>query len=637
MIRTTSTVAVLSIYIGVISSALAVGITEQRRELSRAASSVKAGERFAKAGRVEDAKQSIAEAQEALAGIAEGLDQRYEPRFNRTKEDLAQLHADLSAVGVKLPPLADLKPSQDQPTNPAGDSPRGPAAGDRVSFVDHVRPILTRHCGNCHVGGSRGGVSFANYSSLVEGAPSGRFVEVGSGAESLLVDVIASGQMPPSGNGPTPQEARVLVTWINQGAAFDGDDPTKPLEALKKSDMPAKPAADPAAPLPDARPIPMATGDESVSFSLDIAPLLVQSCNDCHGVQRPRAGFSVASFQRLWQGGDSGPAIMPGDSKGSLLVGKLHGTADGARMPQNRPAWKDEQIVLVARWIDEGAKFDGPSATESLARVAAVVRAERSTPEQLSADRQQQAESQWRLAIPDEKATVATSKNFLAIGNLPPRRLEQLVGAAENQAGEVQKYFQQTGTPFNKARVTLFAFDHRIDYSEFGTMVERRSLPADLRGHSQYDLVYPYVALVVDSGEDEPDEQLLAQQLATLWVANQADGRLPEWFIDGAGMAIAARLHKNNPLVETWREQLPIALASLSDAEAFTNGKLPPAATATLSFGFVDALLQKRANLERLMTAAAETGDFEAACQQVFKRSPTELAELWVASERRRR
>lgn len=637
MIRTTSAVAVLFLYVVMVSSAGAVGLTEQRRELSRAATLVKAAERMANSGRQDDAKQAIAEAQQALGGIASELDERYEPRFNRTKDDLAQLHANLSAAGVRLPPLEDLNPSGAGNAPSRGNSPRGPVADDRVSFVDQVRPILTKHCGNCHVGGSRGGVSFANYNSIVEGAPSGRFVEVGSGMESLLVDVIASSQMPPSGNGPSPQETRLLVTWINQGAAFDGDDPTKSLDQLAKSDAPAMPAAEPAAPTPDAKPIPRATGNETVSFAVDIAPLLDASCSDCHGAQRPSAGFSVANFQQLWKGGNSGSAIVPGDAKNSLLVQKLHGTAGGTRMPQNRPAWSNEQIELVARWIDEGAKFDGPSETESLARVSAVVLSERSTPEQLSAHRQTKAESQWRLAIPDETATTQTSKNFLAVGNLPPRRLEQLLSSAENQAGEVQKFFQQAGEPFNKARVTVFAFDHRIDYSEFGTMVERRSLPAELRGHFKYDLVYPYMALVVDSGDAEVDQRLVAQQLASLWIADQSDDRLPRWFVEGAGMAVAARVNKNDEVVDSWRDELPAALASLAEADTFMTGKLPPATTAVLSFGFADALLNKRANLERLIKAAAETGDFDAACKQVFKRSPKELAELWVASERRRR
>ncbi|WP_425398518.1 c-type cytochrome domain-containing protein [Aeoliella sp.] len=633
MIRTTSAVAVFSLCLCMVSTSLGAGPTEQRRELSRAASQIKAAERFAKAGRGDDAKKSIAAAQEALNNIADGLDKRFEGRFKRAQDALAKTHAELTSAGIELPPLANVQPTGRQPNRPSAPAGSGPPAGGQVSFVDHVRPILTRHCGNCHVSGSRGGVSFANYASITDG---NRFVERGSGSESLLVDVIASGQMPPSGNGPTPQEARVLVMWINQGAKFDGDDPSKPLGQLAKSATPATPAK-PAEPKPDAKPIPMATGDETVSFAVDIAPLLTESCNDCHGTRRPSAGFSVTNFQRLWAGGNSGSAVVPGDSKNSLLVKKLHGTADGARMPQNRPAWNREQINLVERWIDEGAKFDGPSATESLERVSAVVRSQRLTPEQLSADRQQKAEQQWRLAIPDEKSTTATSKNFLAIGNLPPQRLEQLLTAAEGQAAEVAKYFQKADEPFSKARVTIFAFDHRVDYSEFGTMVERRSLPTEMRGHSKFDLVYPYVALVVDPSDDDVNQLLVAQQLASLWVADQADGRLPAWFAEGAGMAIAARVHKSDPTVDEWRGELPAAVASLREPDAFINGKLPPAATATLSFGFADALLQKRSNLERLMTATAKSGDFDAACQQVFKRSPKELAELWVATERRRR
>ncbi len=355
--------------------------------------------------------------------------------------------------------------------------------------------------------------------------------------------------------------------------------------------------------------------------------MLVESCSDCHSAARPSAGFSVANFERLWAGGNSGPAVEPGNAQASLLVQKLLGTAnDGDRMPQNRPAWSEQQIAVVEKWIDEGASFDGPSTTESTARVAAVVKASRTTPEQLSTEREQRAEDVWRLAIPDESASCAVSQQFLAIGNVPEPVLEQLLGAAESQASAVVAFFKQPDQPLNRARVTLFALGSRIDYSEFGTMVERRSVPPEARGHSRFDLVHPYVALVVDDASIDTLDRRLATCVATLWVADQSQDRLPDWFTTGAGMAAAARLHAKDPEVRRWREELPTAVAALTEPDAFMTGKLPPRSSELLSFGFVDALSQNPANFHRLVKAAATTNDFDAACQQVFQRSQKEVA-----------
>lgn len=637
MPRATAALAATGLCLWLAGHAWGASIAEQRRELSRAATALRVAERMAGAGRTTEATAAFTEAQEALSRVASGLDDRLQRSFDRVRQNVAETHAKLTAAGIELPPLAESNPTA---TSPAPTLRSGGAAAttDAVSFVDQVVPILTAHCGKCHVDGKKGGASFATYNDIVEGAPAGRFVEVGSGMESLLVDVIASGQMPPDGNAVSPADAQLLLMWINQGAKFDGDDPNKPLGRLVKSTATLPGPNETPAPQPEAPPVRMATGDETVHFATAIAPLLVESCAECHGTAGPRAGFSVATFDRLWAGGNSGPAIVPGDPQASLLVQKLRGTAkEGAQMPQNRPAWSTDQIALVETWIAEGATFDGPSTTESLGRVAAVMKLERATPEEVSAEREQTAQRHWRLAIPDESAASAASEHFLAVGNLPEQALERLVAAAETQASAVQEFFDAKDQPFSKGRVTLYAFAKRIDYSEFGTMVERRGLPSDATGHTQFDVANPYVALVFDDRAADSVDRQLATSLATLWVADRSQGRLPDWFSTGVGRAVAAKLHPRDEAVRGWREQLPAAVRTLSEPDAFMTGKLPPQISELLSFGFVDAVLQKQANFNRLLNATAEGSSFEAACQQVFERSPKELAELWVASQRRRR
>lgn len=636
MSRMTMRVAMMLACLGVAAAAMAASLTEQRRELSRASTAVRTAERMARAKRHDEAAVAVAEAQEALTRVADGLDDRMLRSFERTQEKLAATHAKLTAQGVQLPKLSEIKPSKPSPAPSLGAEP-GASRGDRVSFVEQVVPILNSRCGGCHVQGNRGDVSFANYASLTEGVPSGRYVEVGSGMESLLVSVIANGQMPPNGAVVTPQETRALLTWINQGAAFDGDDPQKPLAQLIKAGGPATPTSAPAPIKPGTPPVAKPKGDETVSFALDLAPLIVKSCNDCHGETNARAGFSVASFQQFWQGGSSGPAVVPGDAAASLLVQKLRGTAeDGARMPQNRPAWKSEQIELVERWIREGASFDGGSTTESLGRMAALAKASHTTPEQLSAERARAALTTWRLAIPDEDANQANSEHFLAVGNLPETQLSALLREAEMASQSVAEFFNNPDKPLNKARVTMYVFAKRIDYSEFGTMVERRSLPTAQQGHVQYDLVNPYIALTDSSEIEKPNQRLLATMLASLWVADRSEGRLPTWLTDGAGKAVAARLHKDER-TQRWRDEVPAALATISSPDDFMTGKAPPEVTGLLAFGFADALLKKPANFHRLIQAAAEGAEFEDACQQVFKHSPKELAQMWVASQQRGR
>ena len=62
--------------------------------------------------------------------------------------------------------------------------------------------------------------------------------------------------------------------------------------------------------------VKMATGDETVSFAADVAPLLVANCSGCHiEAMQDKGGFRMDTFAQLLRGGDSGEVVTPG--KGS--------------------------------------------------------------------------------------------------------------------------------------------------------------------------------------------------------------------------------------------------------------------------------------------------------------------------------
>ncbi|MBI3764616.1 MAG: hypothetical protein HY260_22475 [Chloroflexi bacterium] len=90
------------------------------------------------------------------------------------------------------------------------------------------------------------------------------------------------------------------------------------------------------------------------SFSRDVQPVLNQRCAPCHGEQ---GGLSVASRADLLRGGLSGPAILPGDAEGSLLVQSVRGTLkEGERMPLLSAPLTEAEIELIVRWIQAGAQ-----------------------------------------------------------------------------------------------------------------------------------------------------------------------------------------------------------------------------------------------------------------------------------------
>ncbi|HEY3392473.1 MAG TPA: DUF1549 domain-containing protein, partial [Lacipirellulaceae bacterium] len=99
-----------------------------------------------------------------------------------------------------------------------------------------------------------------------------------------------------------------------------------------------------------------ASAAERVDYVTQIKPILAARCYSCHSALRQRSGLRLDTAALLIQGGDSGPAITPGNSPESLLVSMLTGES-GVRMPpeEEGTALDGDEIALVRQWIDEGA------------------------------------------------------------------------------------------------------------------------------------------------------------------------------------------------------------------------------------------------------------------------------------------
>jgi mono/diheme cytochrome c family protein len=110
-----------------------------------------------------------------------------------------------------------------------------------------------------------------------------------------------------------------------------------------------------------------APADRAIDFVRDIKPILQNSCVKCHGRGRSKGGFSLETRDALLEGGDGGPAIVPGASQGSHLIALVAGLDPDLVMPQKGSRLKPEQIGLLRAWIDQGARWD-PSV--NFARIA---------------------------------------------------------------------------------------------------------------------------------------------------------------------------------------------------------------------------------------------------------------------------
>src|SRR4051812_24304466 len=60
--------------------------------------------------------------------------------------------------------------------------------------------------------------------------------------------------------------------------------------------------------------------DRSVDFAKEIQPIFEAHCYACHGPEQQKNGLRLDSRAAALAGGDSGPAILPGNSSKSRLI-----------------------------------------------------------------------------------------------------------------------------------------------------------------------------------------------------------------------------------------------------------------------------------------------------------------------------
>jgi WD40 repeat protein len=116
----------------------------------------------------------------------------------------------------------------------------------------------------------------------------------------------------------------------------------------------------------------LALADKPASFKADVAPILAARCLACHNEKKPANGLDMTTFARLKKGGKGAgeEVIVVGSPEASELVAVLREDAK-PRMPMKAAPLSDAQIATIARWIKDGAKFDGPSeSTTTLASLA---------------------------------------------------------------------------------------------------------------------------------------------------------------------------------------------------------------------------------------------------------------------------
>lgn len=93
-------------------------------------------------------------------------------------------------------------------------------------------------------------------------------------------------------------------------------------------------------------------------FEKKIRPVFANNCYECHGEEEQEASLRLDKYAFVIKGGDTGPAVVPGDPKKSEIVDAILYDPDGYQMP---PSGKLPQADIdnIIAWVKMGAPWPG--------------------------------------------------------------------------------------------------------------------------------------------------------------------------------------------------------------------------------------------------------------------------------------
>ena len=312
---------------------------------------------------------------------------------------------------------------------------------------------------------------------------------------------------------------------------------------------------------------------ELAHFERNVRPLLVEHCLECHTGPRPKGGLDLSTRGGWELGGDSGPALVPGDVTASLLVRAVRYEESDLRMPPNGRL-SDGEIATLVEWVRSGAhdpRDDAGVRQESTLDLAA-------------------AREHWAFQPVSDPAPPTVNDEAWVRTDIDRFVLARLEHEGLSPAPEASKHtwlrrvgYDLVGLPPSEAELAAFLADEAPDAHErvverllasphYGERQARRWL--DLARYADSNGVDENVALanawryrdwvVKAFNEDLPYDRFVVQQLAgdLLPPADDESETFDAWTATGflvLGPKMLAEQDKEKLVLDVVDEQLDVA------------------------------------------------------------------------------
>jgi hypothetical protein len=123
---------------------------------------------------------------------------------------------------------------------------------------------------------------------------------------------------------------------------------------------------------PAAAAAPKLSASEQEFFESKIRPVFVENCYKCHsqGAEKIKGGLLLDTREGVLKGGDTGPAIVPGNPEKSLLITAVRYKDKDLQMPPSDKKLPDSVIADLEQWVRMGApdpRTEGATAAHNYA------------------------------------------------------------------------------------------------------------------------------------------------------------------------------------------------------------------------------------------------------------------------------
>jgi hypothetical protein len=281
---------------------------------------------------------------------------------------------------------------------------------------------------------------------------------------------------------------------------------------------------------------PSAFPPEGVEFfEKNVRPILAESCLRCHGEKKQSSGLRLDSRAAVLEGGENGPAIVPGEPDKSLLVQAVRYAHEDIKMPP-KARLPETSVEAIAAWVKLGAPWpaQAPASAETV---------------------DQAAQTHWafrpvrRVAPPSVKDSgrVGSPIDAFILARLEAQEMT-LSPQADRRTLIRRASFDLTGLPPTAEEIARFEADPAPD--AFARVVDRLLASphygerwgrhwldvaryADTKGYvfqeeRRYPYAYTYRDYIVRAfNQDRPYDQLIREQLAADLLPEQEKAKDP--------------------------------------------------------------------------------------------------------------